>query len=344
MFYRGEKEIDSSGLNVVSCEETTDTKIKIIYRLMKLYKLKKKYKFDVCLSFSPSANLINILTKRHERTLTSIRGYKSIFAKSSRFRVIQRKADGIICVSKAIADKVYSYYGIRREKVFVLYNAYDFEEIERLSQEIVDDYEFNKFTICNVSHMNEVKGIEHLLRAFSKVNKKDADTQLLLIGDGNLRDKLEEYTKILGIQDSVTFMGYRENPYKYVKKSQLYVLTSENEGFPNSLVEAMIYIPAISVDCETGPYEILTNGNSEHPKNRYSICPYGILTPNLAKSRDYATIQLEKEEIILADAILELKNDNSLYEHLKKAGRKRSLEYSIVSYYRKLIEIIENNN
>lgn len=157
VFYRGEKEIDSSGLNVVSCEETTDTKIKIIYRLMKLYKLKKKYKFDVCLSFSPSANLINILTKRHERTLTSIRGYKSIFAKSSRFRVIQRKADGIICVSKAIADKVYSYYGIRREKVFVLYNAYDFEEIERLSQEIVDDYEFNKFTICNVSHMNEVK-------------------------------------------------------------------------------------------------------------------------------------------------------------------------------------------
>ena len=155
--------------------------------------------------------------------------------------------------------------------------AYDFSEIERLSQGKVDDYDFSKFTICNVSHMNEVKGIEHLLRTFSEVNKKDENTQLLLIGDGNLRSKLEEYAKILGIQDSVTFMGYRKNPHKYVKKSNLYVLTSENEGFPNSLVEAMFHIPVISVDCETGPYEILTNENFEHPKHTYDVCSYGIL-------------------------------------------------------------------
>lgn len=341
VFYRGNNEIDSSGINVISCGENQEDKFKIIHRLNKLNRLKKKFKYDVCLSFSPSANLINILTKKNEKILTSIRGYKSIFTKSSRLKLIQRRTDGIICVSKGIAEKVCSYYRINRKKVYVLYNSYDFDELERLSNESVNDYEFNQFTICNVSHMNEVKGIEHLLRAFTEVNKKDASIQLLLIGDGKLRDKLEEYSEILGVRENVTFMGYRENPHKYIKRSQLYVLTSENEGFPNSLVEAMIHIPVISADCETGPYEILTDGNIPHPEHNYTICPYGILVPNLSKSRNYTTNKLEKEELILANSILELKNNTSLYKHIMAEGRKRALEFNIKSYYRKLIEIIE---
>lgn len=90
---------------------------------------------------------------------------------------------------------------------------------------------------------------------------KGYDAKLILIGDGVDKELIEKEVENLGISRYVFMPGFKDNPYKYIRNSSVFVLSSKNEGFPTVLIEALACgVPVVSTDCISGPREILDNG------------------------------------------------------------------------------------
>ena len=84
---------------------------------------------------------------------------------------------------------------------------------------------------------------------------------LKIYGDGKLKSSLNNYIKELGLQENIQLCGRTNNIVEVLKKSDLYILSSNAEGMPNSLMEAMaLGLPCISTDCPTGPSDLITHG------------------------------------------------------------------------------------
>ena len=114
--------------------------------------------------------------------------------------------------------------------------------------------------IISVGRLSKEKGFDILIKAFEKV-QKDIDCRLVIIGDGPLKDELEELADELGIAEMVWMPGYDANPYKYVSKADVFVLSSFFEGLPNTLIEALaVGTPCVATSCKSGPKEILLDG------------------------------------------------------------------------------------
>lgn len=109
-----------------------------------------------------------------------------------------------------------------------------------------------------VGRLGEEKRFDRLLNAFASIYESNPDWLLVILGEGPERNSLEAQAKALGIDQRVFLPGAVGNVGEWYKAADLYVLTSRFEGFPNTLVEALAHgLPAVAVDCETGPREIL---------------------------------------------------------------------------------------
>ena len=109
-----------------------------------------------------------------------------------------------------------------------------------------------------VGRLIPLKRNKDLINAFYALQEYDNNLELIFLGDGVLKDSLIKYCKNLNIDSQVHFLGNVSNPFYYLNKSDLFVMNSEIEGFPNVLVEAMACgLPVISSDCNSGPREIL---------------------------------------------------------------------------------------
>ncbi|MDX1656566.1 MAG: glycosyltransferase, partial [Candidatus Competibacteraceae bacterium] len=132
--------------------------------------------------------------------------------------------------------------------------------------------------------------------------------RLAILGEGKLRAELERLAGQLGIARRVALLGFRENPYAFMAKADLFVLSSEREGNPNVLVEALaVGTPAVATDCPSGPREILAGGR------------YGTLVPM-------------DDEQALAEAILATLQNPPPAELLREAVRDFTLERSSAAY------------
>lgn len=127
---------------------------------------------------------------------------------------------------------------------------------------------------------HDVKGFWHLIKAFALAKKKIPALKLMIVGEGTFA----EYRKLaedLQVEQDVWFTGVQKNPFAYLKQASLFVMTSVSEGFPNSLIEAMaVGIPAMSVNCKTGPAEIFLDDYREGGDGHTVIeGEYGVLLP-----------------------------------------------------------------
>jgi len=112
--------------------------------------------------------------------------------------------------------------------------------------------------ILAVGRLHFVKGFDLLIDAFSELKNKDID--LLFVGEGDEREKLQKQISSLGLNNSVFLIGKKDNMQDYYNQGKLFVLSSRNEGYPNVLIEAMSFGGVcIAVDCVTGPSEIIKN-------------------------------------------------------------------------------------
>ena len=298
-------------------------------------RLKREHKINITYSFGPTANRVNALSRVHDRIWIGIRGYGALEEKSA-MKLTCGKADKVICCSKVMADDVKAIYAPK--DVEYLYNPCDVEKIIRLSEQNVGEehsYFFEEGTkvIATMSREDDVKGFWHQIKAFAILKKQMPKTKLLIIGDGTF----VEYKKLavdLQIEDDVLFTGVQSNPFAYLKKSSLFIMTSITEGFPNALVEAMaVGIPVMSTNCKTGPAEILADDYKEAADSHQVWKEkYGILLPTISEIKDLNPSHIEKEEEMIASVMKEVLSDSVYCERMGAIARERSYVYSINSY------------
>lgn len=166
------------------------------------------------------------------------------------------QADARVCVSSDIAAALARLSGLDRNAFEVIHNPIPVPP-ER-GRPVADAGPPRR--IVNVGSLKPQKNHELLLRAFAQLSL-DPPAQLTIVGEGALRPKLERLAQDLGIADRVSMPGFRLDPWPAYLEADLFVLSSDYEGFANVLVEAMAMgLPIVSTDCESGPREVLDNG------------------------------------------------------------------------------------
>lgn len=178
-------------------------------------------------------------------------------------RMFYRWARRVVAVSQGVAEDLIRTTGLHPEHVQVIYNPVLTPEMYDLSNQNLDHPWFQPGeppVILGVGRLVPEKDFGTLLRAFALVRERRV-ARLVLLGDGPERRNLEGMVGELGLKDDVELAGFVHNPYNYMKRSSVFVLSSVTEGLPTVLVEALaLGVPVVSTDCPSGPREILADG------------------------------------------------------------------------------------
>src|SRR5690606_20761777 len=162
---------------------------------------------------------------------------------------LYKKADKIVCVTEALRNELVKYFGIKKDKTLTIYNFYEKEKIiEKALQDLTEDESriFEKPVVISSGRLHIQKEFDKLIRIFVDLKAK-VNVRLMILGDGDLLEKLKElcihfYLKPVvwnGVYEEgdVYFMGFQKNAFKFYARSSLFALTSSWEGFPNVLAE-----------------------------------------------------------------------------------------------------------
>lgn len=172
-------------------------------------------------------------------------------------------ADAIVTVSKGVAEDLQLLVPASRQKIRVIYNPIVTPELLTAGQEPLEHPWFapgEPPVILGVGRLTQAKDYPTLIKAFALV-RRERPARLVILGEGEERPKLEAVVRELGLEQDVALPGFVENPYKYMKKAGVFVLSSQWEGLPTVLIEALaLGTPVISTDCKSGPAEILERG------------------------------------------------------------------------------------
>lgn len=179
------------------------------------------------------------------------------------YPILSRNVNNITCVSKGVAEDLITNFSVIRKKVNVMYNPAYTSDIHYLAKEKVKHpwFEEKYKTITSLGRLSSQKDFRTLISAFKIVNQQVPEARLLILGEGSLRSELQTHIDTLKLSNVVELHGFELNPYKYLAKSNMFVLSSIYEGFGNVIVEALaLNIPVVSTDCPSGPSEILNYG------------------------------------------------------------------------------------
>jgi len=172
------------------------------------------------------------------------------------------RADHTVTVSKGVRSDLLDVVDVSERNITVIYNPIDVERIRKQATEPVEHKWFtdpSTSVVMSAGRHAPQKGFDILLRAFSYLEGSNA--RLVLLGEGNETESLRTLATQLGIEDQVDFLGFVDNPFKYMASADVFVLSSWYEGFGNVLIEAMATgCPVVSTDCPSGPNEILKDG------------------------------------------------------------------------------------
>ena len=236
----------------------------------------RKNKPDIFLSALTHVNLIACMLKlltRSEMKLfctehtvvsnafTTNKGIKADLMKIA-IKILYRLPDGIIAVSESIRTDLAKKFAVDKSKISKIYNPIISNQLIEIANERIDHKWFNGDygkIMLSVGRLNKAKDYSTLLKAFQIVNNK-IRSKLVILGSGDELESLLTLSEDLGITNEVAFLGYVENPYKYMKKADIFVLSSKYEGFGNVIVEAMAFNKKIVSTRTGGPVEILENG------------------------------------------------------------------------------------
>lgn len=232
-------------------------------------------------------------------------------------KLLYNKADKIIAVSKYIRKDLICNFGVEESKTVTIYNPVDTVKINLLADEDVSHPWFAEKNpvILSAGRLSKEKGFDYLLKAFAIVRQK-MNVRLMILGSGSEEHFLRELSRKEGVDKDVAFLGHKQNPFMYMRRATIYVLSSLYEGFPVALVEAMACgVPVVSTIYNPGRSEII-----ENEKN-------GLLV-------------IAGDEKALADGMLRLLTDAKEREHFANEAKKTvealSLE-KIVQRYREIL-------
>ncbi len=168
--------------------------------------------------------------------------------------------DKVICVSDSSKENFCNLTNLYQDTI-TIYNPIDKEQIVKKSNEECEYIkDKNKFTIATVGRLTEPKGYMRLCEVINKLKDEYNNIELLIIGEGTERKKLEKYIEENKLNNFIKLLGFVKNPYKYVKQADLFISSSLVEGFSLALAEAIVLdVPVLSTNT-SGPLNILDNG------------------------------------------------------------------------------------
>ncbi len=312
------------------------------FKLLKLPLLAYRYsqllkKIGATHSFSllTRPNYINLLVKRFSskkyKFIISERNYPSeqyghggLKDNINKYLIkkLYDSADSIICNSKENGFDLANNFNCHSDKIQVIYNPIDKEKIDQIHP-VKDYFDPNYFNVISVGRLQPVKNHELLIRA---VKKRD-NVRLYILGQGELKIKLESIIKQEKLGDRVFLLGFDNNPYKYLKSADLFALSSNHEGFPNVLLEAMACrLPIVSTNCMSGPSELM---ELKEVKNNLMPTDYGILVP-------------VNDVDLMAKAINHMSTEEEFLKFCRKNCGVRVLDYDTETILTKFLETIQN--
>ena len=173
------------------------------------------------------------------------------------------RAHKVIAVSSGAADDLVNKIGMPREKVTVLYSPIITADLLEKARQPTDHQWFapnQPPVILSVGRLTQPKQQETLIKAFAIV-RQQLPARLLLLGEGGKRVELESLITKLGLAEHVSLPGFVKNPFAFMARARVFVLSSAWEGLPGALIQALACgCPVISTDCPNGPREILRDG------------------------------------------------------------------------------------
>ncbi|MFR9018650.1 MAG: glycosyltransferase [Fusobacterium sp.] len=210
------------------------------------------------------------------------------------------KYDCIVTINETMKNGYLKNYN--NKEVVKIYNFLDFDLIEKKAEEKLEK-DYGKY-IISVGSLTENKNHKLLINAFKILkNKYKVSEKLLIAGEGRERENLEKQIRELNLENDVLLLGQKENPYKYIKNSELYILPSKSEGLPLTLLEAMRLRKMVICIKNNGTNEVL-------------------------EDRKYGEFILENETEKIAEKInyyLKNRDERKKYEEL---GYERAKEFS----------------
>ncbi len=321
-FYNTKRRYPVGG-KYLSINENNGSKIgqltNLLLRPFKIYRIIKNTHPDLIISNIDLTNIVMILTKilfRLKIPLVITLQTNPLIAYDTNMKYINtfikfmyslKVVDKILAVSNDIKNILTHYYRINTNKIIVVYNGIDTEQIRILREKSIKNEIFsqNFFLFITVGRLHPVKGQKSLIKAFKIVKQKVEHSKLIILGDGILRNDLLNLVRDFNLEEDVFLLGFKKNPYKYLYQSDVFVLSSLREGLPTVLIEAMAcQLPIISTDCKTGPREILQNGEN------------GVLV----RVNDIES---------LANSMILLASEQNLLKKLKESGIKRAQRFDI---------------
>lgn len=315
-----------------------DKNIKIIYfesiKKTQLYRsfanILKREKFDVLYSATPALNIFSIVTKmlsgsktkiiisEHNNTLVFFKNMKLTLSKLTYLSIplLYRYADGIIAVSKGVGEGLKKIALLPEKKITVIHNpAYSPIIQEQLNQHPNHKW-FSEGEIpifITVGRLTEAKNHDLLLDALSLI-VKDRPARLMIIGEGHLRPHLQNRINAMKLADYVNLVGFVVNPVSWINQSDVFVLSSNYEGFGIVIVEALAAgTTVVSTDCDYGPEEILGDrygylvpvGNATELANKMQFALDNPIDATLLKQRahEFSVDNIMREYAEMFDSV-----------------------------------------
>ena len=309
--------------------------IKIPMLAFRYAKLLEKIGATHSLSLLARPNYINTLSRKFTRhpykIAISERNYpsmqyarKDLKSKINRLLIKKQypKADSIICNSKASKEDLRDNFGCDGQNIEVIYNPIDKKAIDNIAG-LSDFFDPHFFNVVSVGRLQHQKNHELIIRSIKQLK----NTRLYILGQGHLEEHLKKVILEENLNDHVFLLGFDNNPYKYLKSADLFVLGSTHEGFPNVLLEAMACgLPILSTDCKSGPDEMM---ELKEKKNDIMVTDYGILVPI-------------NDSQLMAKGLSRMQADPEYLKSCKRNGLRRVLDFEKETILNEFIKVLEN--
>jgi glycosyltransferase involved in cell wall biosynthesis len=218
-------------------------------------------------------------------------------------RLFYARADAVVVTSRGVADDLISRHGVPSARIRVLHNPVDLDAITRLAADPIDDaVAGDRPVLAAAGRLAGVKNYPLMIAAVADVVAR-RPVYLWILGDGPERARLQALAADGGVGRFVRFLGFQQNPFRYIAKADVFVLTSTYEGFGNVLIEAMACGTPVVATKSPGTQEIITDGEN------------GVLVDHDAES--------------IATAIAALLGNPAKREALRLRGREAVIHYAL---------------
>lgn len=239
-------------------------------KILVSYVIGKKYDVEIAFLEGETSKIATYSKNNHSKKISWVHTDLEKYITMSREEEekIYDLTDTIVCVSNKCKDSFNNIYPQYKDKTKVLYNLIDTNNIINKSKE---EFKYNKKYILAIGRLVKEKRFDRLIKSYKLLSDEGFSEELIILGEGELRADLEKLVDKLNLKDKVHLYGFKKNPYSYIKNCSLFVTSSDVEGLPLVVAEAIVIGKAIvSTNCvgsaeliDYGKYGILTSKNDE---------------------------------------------------------------------------------